>query len=195
MKFNKAFYSLILIVLVQVSFGQLMGQSQYNLSSTQELKVSGTSTLHDWEMITEDARGEAKITTADGLITQIEKLSVNFPVESLKSGSNRMDRTAYSAIEADKHKQVRFVLTKVSSISANTIVAEGNLTIAGSTRPVTFRTHYSINNQTIQFSGSEKITFSQFDLDPPTALLGTVRTGDDLEIQFDVKFNTSSAAK
>ena len=106
-----------------------------------------------------------------------------------------MDRTAYSAIDADKHDYVRFELTGVRNITSQQVLASGNLTIAGTTRPVTLRTNYTVNGNSVQFSGAHNIKFTQFDVDPPTALLGTVRTGDELKIAFDVNFNPSSSAK
>ena len=106
-----------------------------------------------------------------------------------------MDRTAYSAIDADKHTSIRFELTSVRNITATQILATGTLTVAGNSRPVTIRTGYRVNGNAVQFVGSHSIKFTQFDVDPPTALLGSVKTGDDLQIAFDVNFNASSRAK
>jgi hypothetical protein len=195
MKFNKNIYSFVIVLFIQLSATLLVAQEKYNLGVTQELKVTGTSTLHDWEMTSEGARGEALIELNGSQIGKIEDLKVDFPVNSLKSGNSRMDRTAYASIDADKHTHVRFVMTHVRSITANSIVAEGNLTIAGTTRPVTLQTSYQVKDGAVQFSGSEKITFSQFDVDAPTALLGTVKTGDELEISFKATFSPSSTIK
>jgi polyisoprenoid-binding protein YceI len=170
-------------------------QNGFQLDTSQEFRVSGTSTLHDWDMTSEGARGTATIIVEDKLIKEIPSLRVDLPVKSLKSGSNRMDRTAYSAVDADTHTNVRFVLTNVRNITAKQIVASGNLTIAGSTRPITLRVNYAVNGNSIRFFGAEEITFTQFDVSPPTALLGTIRTGDDLKISFDVNFDSTSRAK
>lgn len=195
MRFNKSLFSLLVLFFVLLSTDLLNAQNGYQLSSSQEFKVSGTSTLHDWDMISEGARGQATIVVENGEIQEISNLRVDLPVKSLKSGNNRMDRTAYSAVDADKHDYVRFELTGIRNITSRQIFATGNLTIAGTTRPVTLQTDYTVNGSSVQFSGAHSIKFTQFDVDPPTALLGTVRTGDDLKIAFDVNFNSSSRAK
>jgi polyisoprenoid-binding protein YceI len=192
MNINKRILTLAIVLLMQAAMGLLVAQNVFNLSPKQTLKVTGTSTLHDWEMSSAGAKGQASIVVENNQIKEIRSLRVEFPVKSLTSGNNRMDRTAYSSIDADKHPDVRFVLTRVRSITPNKVVAEGNLTIAGETRPVTLSTNYKINGNTIQFEGSEQIKFTQFDVKPPTALMGTVRTGDELQISFDVNFNTST---
>jgi len=186
--------SLLLVAFFIFSTAVLTAQNAYQLSSNQEFKVSGTSTLHDWDMVSEGARGQATLVVENGEIKEILSMQVDLPVKSLKSGNNRMDRTAYNAVDADKHTHVRFELTGVRNITSQHVLATGNLTIAGTTRPVTLRTNYTVNGSSVQFSGAHNITFSQFEVSPPTALLGTVRTGDDLKIAFDVSFNPSSTA-
>ncbi len=195
MRFNKNLFSLLIAFFVLLSSGVLTAQNGYQLGSGQEFKVSGTSTLHDWDMVSEGARGQATIVVENGEIKEIQNLRVDLPVKSLKSGNNRMDRTAYSAVDADKHDYVRFEITGIRNITSQQVLATGNLTIAGTSRPVTLRTDYTVNGNSVQFSGAHTIKFTQFDVDPPTALLGTVRTGDDLKIAFDVSFNPSGRAK
>lgn len=185
------FFAIAFLFSIQVA----LSQNGFQLGSSQEFKVTGTSTLHDWDMISDGAKGQATIVVEDNQIKEIQSLRVELPVKSLKSGNNRMDRTAYDAIDADKYTYVRFDLTEVRSITAQQITASGNMTVAGTTRSVTLQTNYRVNGNSIRFFGAEEISFSQFDVDPPTALLGTVRTGDDLEISFDVNFDSSGRAK
>lgn len=184
-----------LVWFILAGLPHVSAQNGFRLSNSQEFKVSGTSTLHDWDMTSDGAAGQAVIHLENNVIKSIESLRVDLPVKSLKSGNSRMDRTAYSAIDADRHTHVRFVLTGVRNISSNQVLAAGNLTIAGTTRSVTLRAGYSINGNTIQFAGVHSIKFSQFEVDPPTALLGTVRTGDDLQLSFDVQFSAEGRAK
>lgn len=181
----------ILLIYVGMFLGeipQIHAQNGYRIGSTQKFQVSGTSTLHDWDMVSEGASGHASITIDGNLIKEIQSLRVELPVNTLKSGNSRMDRIAYDAIDADKHNRVFFELTGVRNITPQMIVATGTLTVSGTTRPVTISTKYRVNGRSIQFIGNQSIKFSQFDVSPPRALMGTIRTGDDLEISFDVDF-------
>jgi polyisoprenoid-binding protein YceI len=188
-------FLLTLLLIFATSLLTLQGQSVYRLQKQQQLKVAGTSTLHDWEMVSSEATGQATMLINNNQIQEIVNLKVNLPVKTLKSGNNRLDRVAYSSLDADKHADITYEITKVRSISANQVVAEGNLTVSGQTRPVVFRVNYTLNNNVIQFSGTEKIKFSQFGIAPPTALLGTVKAGDDLTISFDASFSQAVVSR
>ncbi len=191
---NKQTFSFLMTLLMTAVFGILQAQEGYQLNSQQHFKVAGTSTLHDWDMESQDARGQATILIEDQQIKEISSLKVLLPVRSLESGNNRMDRTAYDAIDADDHEYVEFKLSGVRNISPDRVTATGQLTIAGEIREVTLRANYSVNGNSVQFEGEHQIKFSQFDVRPPRAMLGTIRTGDELDIYFKANFVPSGRA-
>jgi polyisoprenoid-binding protein YceI len=194
MKIYRNLLSTVLVFFLISGLAVMNAQSSYRLSGSQAFKVSGTSTLHDWDMSSENATGEAVIVFDGNEIKDITALTINLPVKTLKSGNNRLDRTAYSTLEADKNENVKFELTGVRNITPQTILATGRLTIAGQTRPVTLRTDYVVNGKSIKFTGSHSIKFSQFDVEAPTVLLGTVKTGDELEFSFSVNMSPGVTA-
>jgi hypothetical protein len=171
---------------------EMTAQSVYSLSSVGEIKVSGTSSLHDWEMTSESASGQARIKKGGSSISEINSLEFSLEVESLKSGRGRMDRNAYSTLESGSHPNIRFVLRNVKEITSNRVIATGNLTIAGQTRSVELSVNYRVRGNQIRFTGDHELAFSDFDIDPPTAMFGTVTTGDDLKIQIDVTYSLSN---
>ncbi|WP_156810337.1 hypothetical protein [Nitritalea halalkaliphila] len=44
-------------------------------------------------------------------------------------------------------------------------------------------------DEKLTVSGTAKLKFSDFKLDPPTALLGSIRVRDETEIKLDLSFN------
>lgn len=95
-----------------------------------------------------------------------------------------MDNNAYKALMADKYPSVYLELITTESITSDQVSAKVKLTVAGVTRIINMKTRYKIFNDQIGFSGSHPIKFSDFNLDPPTAVLGTIRTGNDLTLSF-----------
>ena len=66
-----------------------------------------------------------------------------------------------------------------------TIAAKGSLNIAGVTRPVDMMVKVLIRgNRKLIFEGSQTIKMSDFDIAPPTALFGTLKTGNEVAINF-----------
>ncbi|WP_194775664.1 YceI family protein [Pararhodonellum marinum] len=176
-----------LIILVCFAIGQVLAQQSFELSGEPKLKISGTSTLHDWDMVSNQAKGKGKFTLEDNKIHQVRDLSIEMPAESIKSGKNGMDKNAYAALKTKNHKTVTFKLTDWKS-NGGQYQATGDFTIAGKTRSVTFPVDTEFSGENILIKGSHDCKLTDFDIDPPTALLGTVKTGNDVTIHFEVLF-------
>lgn len=170
----------------------LQAQETFVLASGADLKVEGTSTLHDWEMGTNGATGKAKIELNGRQVVSISDLKVAFAVSSLKSGKGQMDDIAHETLKAKKYPNISFELKEVQQITPDVIKAAGNLTIAGTTRPVTMVMNYAVNDGAISFTGAKNIRFTDFKVDPPKAMFGTIKTGDDLKLLMDVTFNAAN---
>lgn len=189
---NKRNFILAVITGLFLLFGSLQAQEKFILAPGADLKVAGTSTLHDWEMVSDQAKGEAKIKLSGNRIESVSGLQVSFQVKSLKSGKGQMDDIAHETLKAEKFPVIRFELKEVQQITNNVIKAAGNLTIAGTTRPVVLTVNYKVNGSTISFSGTHDIKFTDYRVDPPKAMFGTIKTGNELKLIMDVFFKPAN---
>lgn len=185
MKTKPFFFVLALMSMFAIS-SAVYGQANFRVGPKPELKVTGTSTLHDWEMVSTQATGEAVLLQEGGKLQGIQKLSVTMPAESLKSGKNAMDKNTYAALDTKKHKELRFVLTDITSTGSNTWNAKGNFTIAGVTQPASFEVRSSQSGGSYNFQGKYAFKLTDYKIDPPTALMGTVKTGNEVVIHFNL---------
>lgn len=184
---TKITFLLTLLGVIMISAGQ--AQQTFSISEVKEMKVSGTSTLHDWDMVAEKGvEGQAFISLADKKIEEIHSLSLSLDSKALKSGKSSMDKNAYEAIKADDFSKITFELIKVEELTASTIKARGKLNIAGNSRDLTMTVNYSVNGNSVVFSGKQDITFEQFSLEPPTAVFGTIKTGNELTLSFQAVY-------
>lgn len=188
-----------LILLISVSlFGFLMAtaQSNYKLTSGKNM-IKGTSSMHDWQSVVEKQSGAAVINTAGTL--DIKSLNVRMATKSIRSVKENgsyydasMDKNTYKALDADKYPEIVYTLTSTSNVktsgNTSTFTATGNLTIAGKTNRVTFPVKAVVNGNNITFTGSTKFKMSSFGIKPPTALLGTIKTGDDITIVINTTY-------
>jgi len=167
----------------------LFGQSQsFKLQANPDLKVSGTSTLHDWEMPSKQGTGTMTATITNGKISEISSLVIEMPAESIKSGKKGMDKIAYDALKTSKHKNVKFVLESATK-NGSKWKFSGKFTIAGTTKHAKF----DVEDKALQFgvyslSGSYSLKLTDYGITPPTAMMGTIKTGDTVKIHFNVKF-------
>lgn len=164
-------------------------QKTYNLDSKSTFSVAGTSTLHDWEMKSASGTGTAGLTIANSKLTEIESLSVTLLAESIKSEKKSMDKVAYETLKTDKNKNIKYVLKSAEKVNDNTWELTGTYTIAGVSKVYKTTVKTTVTKDGLNLQGSNKITFSEFGMKSPTALLGTIKTGPDLTIKFNLTFN------
>ena len=85
----------------------------------------------------------------------------------------------------DVHPQITFAMqTTVIPSFGTTHVIEGNLTMAGVTRKVKIPVKCIDRNQKLEISGALEIVMSNYGIDPPKALMGTLKTGDAVQLDF-----------
>lgn len=178
----------ILFVSVLMGTFQVFGQTNAKLQSNPSFTVSGTSSLHDWDMNGNTGSGDAQFTIDGNVLTAIQSLVVNMPAESIKSGKSGMDKNAYKALKTDKHKTIKFVIKSAKSDGANLWTLTGDFTIAGVTKTVSFKVKSQVVAGVVTLEGSYAFKLTDFNITPPTALMGTVKTGDDVTIKFKTQF-------
>jgi len=182
---------LYLMLFLATTFNLTQAQ-EFNLSNGEStLTVLGTSSLHDWHLVAENQSG--KISFKDIEAGQIEKLSIDIVSESLKSGKTAMDKNTYKALKTDSYKNISFQLITVKSILSKgngvfVLNTEGDLTITGVKKRIPMEFTISIINSKIKLTGEKKFKMTDFKIDPPKALLGTITTGDDITIKFSTIF-------
>ncbi|MDX1751599.1 MAG: YceI family protein [Salinimicrobium sediminis] len=181
--------------LVMVFSANTIFAQTYNVNNTaSSLKVEGTSNVHDWEITAKDLQGSMKVQMEDGQLVQIDDIKFTVVAESLKSGKGGMDKNTYKALNTDKHKTITYQLQKVNNLDCTSkssckVTTTGALTIAGTKKNVEIVFDAKVSGDKVVLSGNKKIKMTEFKVDPPTAMFGTITTGDDLDIKFQVTFN------
>ena len=174
----------------------LQAQTTYQISSGKEvtIKVSGKSNTHDWTMSssTMESRGEFNFDGQDNLST-LSAFSFNVDAKSLKSGKNTMDNRTYKSMKADKYPTINYklnsaVITKVRK-NKYLVKSKGDLTIAGSTQAIMMDLDVVVNaDNSISCAGSENLKLTDYNIQPPSFMLGAMKVKNDLNIQFNLLY-------
>ena len=163
-------------------------QKNYQLDSKPSFTVFGTSTLHDWEMKSNSGNGSAIFSITDSKLTAIDGITVALQTESIKSGKSTMDKIAYETLKTDKYKIIKYVLKSATKLDESTWNLLGIYTIAGVSKEMKTQVKVSVIKEMIFMQGTNTITFADFGMTPPTALFGTIKTGKELVIKFNINF-------
>ena len=160
------------------------------LTQKGEVTVTGTSTLHDWEIVAEQTSGILILNTEEE-IPVIDKLEFQVLAESLKSGKGGMDKNTYNALNTEKYPNISFKMLEVSDVepiisTSNRFKVKGtaNLTISGTTRKTDISFILTLGNE-LKIEGVKPLKMTTYKIEPPKALLGTIKTGDAVEVHFN----------
>ncbi|MEX2512952.1 MAG: YceI family protein [Cyclobacteriaceae bacterium] len=161
-------------------------QQEFSLDKNPKMVVEGTSSLHDWEMVSNTANGSALLTLSNGKITGMESAKISMDVNTLKSGRGGMDNNAYKALNADKNPTIIFTLKK-AVLQGNRWKVTGNLEMAGATKEVQFEVQTAMEGSKVKITGQTAFKLTDFGVDPPTAVFGTIKTGDEVRLNVEMK--------
>jgi polyisoprenoid-binding protein YceI len=157
-----------------------------------DIKVLGTSNLHDWSMEDKDVSCTAKFTYSSGKSTipnGLTSFSFSLPVHSLKSGKSGMDSKAYGAMNAKDGGNIVFTAS-ASTITPGgrnqfSVTSHGSLTIAGVAKSIVLVAGCeAMPDGSVKCTGTDKMKMSDYGIKPPIYMLGALKTGDALTINF-----------
>jgi polyisoprenoid-binding protein YceI len=191
MKYSSMF---LLTAFILFSGLQAAAQESFNVKNF-KMSVAGTSTLHDWESEVTKVDAKASLTTEGQSLKNINSLNLTIPARSISSTKGRvMDNKTYEALKADKHPNITFALSS-ARLSGTNVTASGRLTIAGVTKNVNLtaagRTDSAGN---ITFKGSYTLQMTDYGMEPPTALMGSIKTGDQVTVKYELTLAPSGTA-
>ncbi|HYK01118.1 MAG TPA: YceI family protein [Thermoanaerobaculia bacterium] len=179
----------LLIVSLAIALAAFAASAERFAGTTGSVvKVEGTSTLHDWSMTSTTIKGEINAPTPDNWNAPA-KAVITIPVTSIKSEHTKMDKLMAEALKAKTNPEIRYEMTQATprNVTATAFVLEtrGKLTIAGTTRDIAFDVQGSRNaDGRYTLVGQAPIRMTSFGIKPPTAMMNTIKTGDDVKVTF-----------
>ena len=168
----------------------------YSLQSDSRLWVEGTSTIHDWTCDFPEVDGTLGAALAE--TPQVSSVTVTVPIDAMECKNGTMNKKATKALESDDHPTITFELNSATVLPEAAegdfqVQATGTLTIAGTTKQADLTAQgYRLENGQLRFTGSYALDMTDFDVDPPSAMLGTIKTGEEVTVHFDVVAAPSS---
>lgn len=186
MKANK-----ILRVFLSLFFVTSFAQDLKLNTASSKVTVDGTSNVHDWTVEAKAMNGRLDAQLESAL--KINQLTFTVEVEQLKSGKSGMDKNTYKALNSTKFKTIDFKMTKIqkiTKISDNNYQLEllGDLTISGKTKTVVINSTAQVQGSKLVLNGKHKLNMTHYGVEPPKALMGTIKTGEEVTVNFKVLY-------
>jgi polyisoprenoid-binding protein YceI len=193
-RYHQYLVAFVLIVFTGLYAQPATAQINYRSTNVFSAKILGTSTLHDWEMSSPSGNCVCTVLLdGNNKIIGVSSLSFVIKVESFVSEHKLMNTKTYEALKSDKFPTITYTLTSatVTQLNATTalIKTHGKLTIAGVTKDSEIDAYCAVSatDQSISCKVTKKMKMSDFNVKPPVVLMGTIKTGNDISIEFNFK--------
>jgi len=165
------------------------------------LWIEGTSTVHEWESRTTapsvklmrdgSAADAADVAALDQWLRSggLKGLDLDVPLATMHSQKGAtLDKNLLKALKAEQHPEITFHLmqARVGEPSGDSVQvsADGVLRIAGRERPITVTGRLVRSEAGVWLNGSHGLRMSEYDVKPPTMMLGTLRVHDSVSVHY-----------
>lgn len=190
----KSFKNLYLVAIAIIcTSGIVLSGNSYTLIKGYTVTIDGTSNLHDWTETVETVTGNGIINwNSDGSF-ELSAMNIKMAVRSIKSTEGSiMNNNTYKALKSDDHPDINFVLAGPVKSNGGAIAVKINLSIAGVTRTIDMTVTATAQGQgRVTFEGSKTIKMTDYNVKPPVAFFGALRTGDEITIHFKTVFQNN----
>lgn len=160
-----------------------------------KIKLEGDSTLRKYSSTTSDFSLSATVVTqkevVSGLMWTPKELALSLNVQNLKSGETILDNHMYDNLKAEKHPKITmklssFKFSKSEDGQNYLVTASGELNVAGVSKPVELIALMIFEGEKLRIKGKKLLRMTDYEIEPPTMMLGTMVTKNEIEIDFDV---------
>jgi hypothetical protein len=181
--------------------GSLIAQElTLTIQGVPQMKIDGDSNVRSWDADVKKADARLVFEGVENLSLEtitpesFKSMSITIPVEEIDSGTRGLTRNIHKYLKEDDFPNITFNLNRVTNIEVTDdtalITAEGVINAAGKDQTVTMTVTASMNpDGSVNFSGEQELLMTSFDIDPPTAIMGTVRARDEFKVIYSVNFN------
>jgi len=130
----------------------------------------------------------------DTLLKSFKSIEISIPVKSIHSGNSSMDENMYDALKANDNPDIKFSLININNDTKSTLVnqdsiiqLQGKLSIAGKEQMIELPVIVvKDNNGIVTVRGKKKLLMTEYGIEPPTFMLGILKTGNEVSVEFKV---------
>lgn len=181
------------------------------LRANNRLWITGTSTVHAWHskatsfqvsFAVDPAKwpSSSDATSIERAVASdlVDSVEVAVDVKSMRSGKDGLDKNMFKALKVAQHPRILCRISdyeaKVGAGGAMAITANAKLTVAGVERTIRITGDAVREGDGLRIKGSVPVHMTDFGIKPPVMMMGTIKTGNDVMVEFDLLVGASTAS-
>lgn len=187
-----------LIALVFIAGTGFPQDINLTLHQDSEMSIEGSSNVRSWGADVKKIDSRFTLRNTDEVNVQnitpemFETLEITVPVENIDSGSKGLTGNIHKYLKKKDHPNITFILSDVINIEHGDdyvdITARGTINAAGKDHNLIMSVRADQEDSGIRISGTQKLLMTNFDIDPPKAMLGTIKADDEFSVHFNIRF-------
>ncbi len=178
----------------------IRGQSsgpQFLIHPSSRLEILGSSNVNEFTCICRQAFASLPFQIVGGFHPQrtqwtFRNTNLRLQTQLFDCGNKLMNKDFYNALKSKTHPTMWIELETIDEIrpittSWTTYMTQTGITIAGTKKSIPIQAkvrRLSINQ--LQIVAEKTLKMSHFGISPPTALMGMIKTNDDITIKLDL---------
>jgi len=198
--------TIAIFALIGSSIAGAQETTRVSVGPESKLWIEGTSNLHGWKCSAEkldaaielDALAATQINTAAP--KALKKVQVKVPVRSLKCGHGAMDNNLYKALNADASPDVSYIFATFDAAPGEakdtfTLHTVGTLNVAGKENKIEMDVAaIRMADGSVTAKGVVPIKMTDYGIQPPTAIFGRLKTGNEVKVNFELTIGAKAIA-
>jgi polyisoprenoid-binding protein YceI len=122
----------------------------------------------------------------------VDRAVLDVPVGKIECGHGKMNDNLRKALKAAEYPSITFVVTGAQFFDAGApgaleVLAKGNLYVAGNGQDLEFQVSGTdTGDGALRIQGQVLIKMTDFGIRPPTAMMGLLKTKNEVTIKFDL---------
>jgi hypothetical protein len=158
------------------------------------LWLEGDSNLHEWKCEATQFLPELRVERpAPGAPpTSVDRALLDVPVGKIECGNGKMNDNLRKALKAAQFPSISFVVTGAEFFDTGVkgeleLLAKGNLYVAGNGQNLQFQVSGTdTGDGALLVRGQLTIKMTDFGIQPPTAMMGLLKTKNEVVIRFEL---------
>jgi hypothetical protein len=169
------------------------------LDPASELTIEGTSSLHAFHCKTNKIN--AYVDVDPGYVKDLTRIArpivsvkIVIAVRTLTCGNAQMDKNMYGTLKVDENPVIKYTLAGYDildgSASPTAFVAKttGTLTVSGKDKVIDMKINAErLSDGKATAQAEQAILMTDFGINPPSFMLGTLRVGNEVKVKFNLK--------
>ncbi|MFK7978743.1 MAG: YceI family protein [Saprospiraceae bacterium] len=160
------------------------------------ITVTGTSTLHGWTVAVNEVQDVPTTLTLSGENENtVDSFAFGVVINSMDGGRGAsMNAKITNALQAATHPVISYqqnesaVISEVDDAGNFTLISKGLLKMVGMEKAIEIEVMGQKTDSGIILKGSKPLKFSEFDIEPPSAMFGQIVCGDDIAVNFEFRY-------